>query len=91
MCLLHSNSLPKFHLHIIITSKYEVVAYQSSKVIDLNLQEWSWSHRVEVYMGDLKYELEVRVRANPHQRSLRGSELSLIPVVRFITSWFFLL
>ena len=42
-------------------------------------------------MGDLKYELKVRVRANPHQRSLRGSELSLIPVVRFITSWYFLL
>ena len=48
---------------------------------DLNLQGWSWSHRLEVNMGDLKCELEVHVRVDSHQRSLRGSKLSLVTVV----------
>ena len=39
-------------------------------------------------MGDLKRELEVHVRASPHQRSLRGLELSLVTVVRFTTNWY---
>ena len=39
-------------------------------------------------MGDLKHELKVHVRADQHQRSMRGSELGLITVVRFITNWY---
>ena len=34
-------------------------------------------------MEDLKCELEVHVRAYQHQRSLRGSELSLVTIVKF--------
>ena len=34
-------------------------------------------------MEDLKCELEVHVRAYQHQRSLRGSELSLVTIVFF--------
>ena len=91
MCLLLLKSLPDFHLHIIIIDKSEVAACQSSKVLDLNLQGWSWSHRLDVHLGDLKCELEVRVRVDPNQRSLRGLELSLVIVIRFTTNWYFLL
>ena len=49
----------------------------------MNLQGWSWSHRLEDYVGDLKRELEVHERVGSHQRSLRSSELSLVIVVRF--------
>ena len=57
---------------------------------DLNLQRWSWSHRFEVYVGDLKRELEVLVIADPHQRILRGSELDWIILVKFTTNCIFL-
>ena len=91
MCLLLSKSLLEFYLHIIITNKFEVVAYQPSKVLDLNLQGWNMLRsRLKVYVEDLKRELEVHVRANPYQRSLRGSELSLITVIRFTMNCFFL-
>ena len=40
-------------------------------------------------MGDLKCELEVHVRADPRQRSLRGSELNLVIVIRFTMNWYF--
>ena len=89
LCILLSKSLLEFHLHIIITGKFEAVAYQPSKVMDLNLQGWSWSHRHKVYVENLKCELEVHVRANPHQRSLRGSELNLVIAIRFTTNWYF--
>ena len=48
---------------------------------DLNLQGWCWSHRLEIYVGNLKCELKVHVRASPHQRSLRSLELSLIAML----------
>ena len=35
-----------------------------------------------------RHELEVHVRASPHQRSLRDSELSLLIVVRFTMNWY---
>ena len=57
---------------------------------DLNLQRWSWSHRLEVYVGDLKHELEVLVIADPHQRILRGSELDWIILVKFTANCIFL-
>ena len=88
MCLLFSKLLPEFHLHIIIIGKSDIAAYQSSKVLDLNLQGWFWNHRLDVYVGDLKCELEVHVREDPNQRSLRGLELSLVIVVRFTMNWY---
>ena len=41
-------------------------------MLDLNLQEWYWSHRLGVYIRDLKRELEVHVKTDPRQRSLKG-------------------
>ena len=35
-------------------------------------------------MGDLKRELKVHVTKDLHQRSMRGSELSLVTVVRIL-------
>ena len=55
---------------------------------DLNFQGWSWNHRLEVYVGDLKRELEVHVRADPDQRSPRSLKLSLVTIVRFNMSWY---
>ena len=75
MCLLLSKSPLKINLHIIRSGRSEVVAYQSSKVLNLNLQRWYWSRRLEVYARDLKRELEVHFGADPHQRSLRVLEL----------------
>ena len=37
-------------------------------------------------MGDLKRELEVYVRVDPHKKSLRGSKLSWISIARFTTN-----
>ena len=56
--------------------------------MDLNLQGWFWSHRLDVYVGDLKCELEVHVRADLNQRSLRGLEINLVIVVRFTMNWY---
>ena len=58
-------------------------------MLDLNLQGWSWSYRLEVYDGDLKSALEVHVGANPHQRSLGGSKLDWIILVKFTTNGIF--
>ena len=46
-------------------------------------------NRLEVYVGDLKRELEIHVGADPHQRSLRGSELDWIILVKFTTNGIF--
>jgi len=35
------------HSHIIRIVRYEVAATRSYIVDDLNLQEWSWSHKLE--------------------------------------------
>ena len=40
-------------------------------------------------MGDLNRELEVHVRADPDQRSLRSLKLSLVIIVRFTMSWYY--
>ena len=60
MCLLLSKLLPKINIHTIRTSISEVA---TSLVIkdarDLNLQGWSWSHWLEVYIGDLKHEQDL--------------------------------
>ena len=89
MCLLLSKSLLEINLHTIRTSRTKVATYQSSKVLDLYLHGWSWSYRLEVYVGDLKHELEVPVGADPHQRSLRGLELDWIILVKFTTNGIF--
>ena len=54
-------------------------------MLDLNLQGWYWSHRLGVYIGDLKRELEIHVKTDPRQRNLRVLELDLIIVVKFTT------
>jgi len=86
LCLLLSKLLPKINLHIIRSGRSEVVIYQLSKVLDLNLQGWFWSRRLEVYARDLKRDLQVHVGANPHQGSLRVLELGLIIIVKFTTN-----
>ena len=57
MCLFLSKSLPDINLDTIRTRRSEAIASLVIKgTRDLNLQEWSWSHRLEVYVGDLKPE-----------------------------------
>ena len=81
-----SKSLLEINIHTIRTGRSEVVAYQLSKLLDLNLQGWFWSCRLEVYLGDLKHEMEFNVGVDPFQRSLRVSEVGLIIIVKFATN-----
>ena len=55
-------------------------------MLDINLQGWSWIHKLEVYAGDLKRELEVHIGADPYQRSLRVLKLDLIIIIKFTTN-----
>ena len=52
LSLLLSKLLLKINLYIIWINRSEVPAYQSSKVLDLNIQVWSWSHGMEVYVEE---------------------------------------
>ena len=48
---------------------------------DLILQGWSWSHRLEVYVGDPKHEQVVHVRTSSKSRKSVESEPSLVTVL----------
>ena len=59
---------PKYTRYTIQTNRFEVVANQSSRVLDLNLQALSWSHGLEVYIGEnllgLSWSCGLQVQVN---------------------------
>jgi len=80
-----SKSLWELNLRTIRIGRSKVATYQLSKVLDLNLQGWFWSCRLEVNLRNLKHEMEFNVGAHPFQRSLRVLEVGLIIIVNFAT------
>ena len=64
-------------------------SYQPLIMLDLNIQVWSWSHRMEAYVGESlqgwswSHELEVHGTTNYYRRHLWDSKLSSVIVVRF--------
>ena len=74
LCLLLLKSLQE-----IILIPLEPVVIKGTR--DLNLQRWSWSHRLDVYVGDLKREQVVHVRIRSKSRKSVELEPSLITVL----------